>query len=160
MPKKTSFKLKDIDLIVYDFDGVMTDNRVLVYENGKEAVFCNRSDGLAIQKIKKLKIPQIILTTEKNNVVKVRAEKLSIKVIDNVHNKKIILTEYCKMNNYKFKKVIYIGNDINDLEAMKAVGYPIAPKNANIAVKKIAKLILSTKGGDGVVRELYDRLIM
>lgn len=67
--------IKSIDLIIYDFDGVMTDNRVLINEEGKESVFCNRSDGLAISRIKQIKIPQIIISTETNKVVEVRARK-------------------------------------------------------------------------------------
>lgn len=157
--KQFKFDIKDIQLIVYDFDGVMTDNKVLVFEDGKEAVFCNRADGLAIQRIKELGIPQIILSTEENQVVEARAKKLKIEVIHNITDKKIALIDYCKKKNYDLKKVVYIGNDINDLEVMKLVGYPIAPQDANDRVKNIGKVIVKKNGGEGVVKEFFENML-
>ena len=154
-----NISIKNISLIVYDFDGVFTDNRVLVFEDGKEAVFCNRADGLAVEKIKKLGIPQIILSTEKNQVVKIRAKKLNIKVIHGIADKKAILVTYCRRRRYNLKKVVYIGNDVNDLRAMRLVGYPIAPQDANNKVKDIAKTIVQKKGGEGVVREFFENVL-
>lgn len=148
-----------LQLIVYDFDGVFTDNRVLVLEDGGEAVFCNRADGLAIDKIKKLGIPQIILSTEKNKVVKARAQKLNLDVIQGVGDKKATLIGYCKENNYDLQKTVYIGNDINDLEAMSMVGYPVAPIDANDKIKNLAKIVVKKKGGDGVVKEFFENFL-
>lgn len=149
----------DIDLIVYDFDGVMTDNKVLVLEDGREGVFCNRSDGLAVQKIKNIGIKQIILSTEQNDVVKLRAQKLKIESISGVDDKKTILINYCNEKNIDLKKVIYIGNDINDLEAMKLVGYPIVPQDANEKVKAISKIIIEKNGGEGVIRIFFETIL-
>lgn len=153
-----NLKKNGVQLIIYDFDGVFTDNRVLVFADGKEAVFCNRCDGLAIKKIKQLGIPQLILSTESNPVVEARAKKLGLPVINNIEDKKLALLDYCKKEKCELQKVIYIGNDINDLGAMQSVGYPIATQDAHKTIKRIAKSILKTKGGDGVIRELYDRL--
>lgn len=150
--------IKNIDIIIYDFDGVMTDNRVLVNEDGKESVFCNRSDGLAISRIKKMKIPQIIISTETNKVVEARAKKLGIPVIYCIDNKESVVREYCNKNNIDLGKVIFIGNDINDLEIMRVVGYPIAPSNASKEIKDIARVITVAKGSYGVIRELLDKL--
>lgn len=149
-------KLKEIDLIVYDFDGVMTDNKVLVSEDGREAVFCNRSDGLAIRKIKGMGVPQIILSTEKDGAVSSRAKKLQVEVIQGVDDKLRTLSDYCEKRNYSLLKVVYIGNDINDLEVMKKVGFAMAPEDAYEPIKKVAKVILNTKGGQGVIRELLE----
>jgi YrbI family 3-deoxy-D-manno-octulosonate 8-phosphate phosphatase len=151
--------VENIDLIAYDFDGVMTDNRVLVLENGREAVFCNRSDGLAVQEIKKCGIPQVILSTETNRVVKARARKLKIEVIYGVSDKRRVLIDYCKERDYDLKEVVYIGNDVNDLEAMKSIGYPIAPQDANTKVKDIAKIIISKNGGQGVIKEFFENVL-
>jgi YrbI family 3-deoxy-D-manno-octulosonate 8-phosphate phosphatase len=137
----------------------MTDNKTLILEDGKEAVFCNRADGLAICKIKELGIPQIILSTEENRVVEARAKKLNIEVIYGVRDKKSTLIDFCKKKNYNLKSVLYIGNDINDLEVMKLVGYPIAPQDAYKEIKKIAKIIINVKGGNGVIRKLYEMII-
>lgn len=143
---------KSIDLIVYDFDGVMTDNKVLVSEDGKESVFCNRKDGLAISIIKNKGIPQMIISTESNKVIEIRAKKLGIPIVYNVSNKKEVLIKYCKKNNYDLKKVVYLGNDVNDMEIMRKVGYPLAPIDAEEEIKKIAKFVIEKRGGDGVIR--------
>jgi 3-deoxy-D-manno-octulosonate 8-phosphate phosphatase (KDO 8-P phosphatase) len=150
------FNYRDIDLIVYDFDGVMTDNRVIVFQDGTEAVIVNRADGLGVDCFRRLGIPQLILSTETNPVVKARAAKLHLKVIASCKDKRHTLKSYCTENTYDLNKVMYIGNDLNDLEVMKIVGFPVAPADAHPKIKKIAKLITEAKGGDGVVKELSD----
>jgi len=148
--------LADIDLIVYDFDGVMTDNRVIVFQDGTEAVIANRADGLGVDFFRTLGTPQLILSTETNPVVKARADKLKLGVISSCSDKEKALRTYCKGNGYALKKVLYVGNDINDVEAMKIVGFPVAPADAHAKVKAIAKLVTEAKGGEGVVKELAD----
>lgn len=147
---------KDIDLIVYDFDGVMTDNRVIVFQDGAEAVMVNRADGLGVNRIRALGIPQLILSTETNSVVIARAVKLGLEVIASCNDKKIALSSFCEQNGYDPLKVIYVGNDLNDLQVMKIVGFPVAPADAHPDVKAVAKLITKAKGGEGVIRELSD----
>ena len=144
---------------MYDFDGVMTDNKVLVFEDGREAVVCSRSDGLAAGMIKKLGVPQVIISTERNSVVAQRARKLGIEAIHGVKDKKIVLTEYCRKHNYTLKRVLYVGNDINDLEAMRLVGYPIAPLDAHEQIRRIACYVTKAKGGQGVIREVIERVM-
>ena len=153
---KNEILIEKIDLIVYDFDGVMTDNKVNVDQFGNESVQVNRGDGLAISEIKKLGIPQIIISTEKNVVVQKRADKLNISCIQGIDDKKSTLISYLKENHYDIDKVAYIGNDTNDYEVMKIVGMPIAPSDAHESIKEISKIITNSKGGNGVVRELYD----
>lgn len=146
---------KSIKLIVYDFDGVMTDNKVILREDGLESVTVNRSDGLAIGLIKNLPVPQIIITTEKNKVVWARAKKLKIPVLRGIQDKKSELVSYCARQGVSLKHVVYVGNDLNDLEAMKCVGFPICPADACSEVKRISKVVLRAKGGNGVIRELF-----
>lgn len=146
--------LKNVKLIVYDFDGVLTDNRVIVREDGFESVIVNRGDGLAIAEIKKIGIKQIILSTETNKVVEARAKKLDLPVQRGIKNKKEALVHYCKEKNVPLSKVVYLGNDLNDLEAMKIVGNPICPADACLEIKEISNIILNTPGGFGVVRDL------
>lgn len=148
--------LKSIQLIVYDFDGVMTDNKVILDEDGKEAVVMNRSDGLAVGIIKRKGIAQLIISTERNKVLNKRAKKLKIPFLNDVANKKIRLMRYCKDNQYELKKTVYIGNDLNDLEAMKIAGMPMCPKDAASQIKRISCVVIGKKGGDGVVRELLN----
>ncbi len=145
-----------IDLIVYDFDGVMTDNRVLVQQDGTEAVMANRADGLGVGIIKQLGIPQLILSTEKNPVVQARANKLDLELIQSCDNKRQALISYCQEHNYNIEHVAYIGNDINDLEVMSIVGYPIAPADAHVTIKRISMFITSVAGGYGVIKEFAE----
>ena len=146
----------NINLIVYDFDGVMTDNKVYVDQNGREMVQVNRADGLGVSEIKKLGIEQIIISTEKNSVVSARASKLSIPCLQGIENKKDVLINYCKKNDINLKNIAYVGNDINDKEAMEIVGYSFCPVDAHGSIKEISNHILDTKGGNGVIRELLD----
>ena len=148
----------NFDLLVYDFDGVMTDNKVYVDQNGKETVQVNRADGLGVSEIKKLGIEQIIISTEKNPVVSVRANKLGINCLQGIENKKEALINYCQRNDYELQYVAYVGNDINDMEAMEIAGSTFCPSDAHESIKNTSDYVLDTKGGDGVVRELLDLL--
>lgn len=149
---------KDIDLLVYDFDGVMTDNRVTVMDNGSEAVSANRADGLAISKIKELGIKQLILSTETNTVVQQRADKLNIPYIQACDDKKEALEKYCSDNKVCMQRTAFVGNDLNDLEVLNAVGLAITPSDAYPEALASAKFITTSKGGQGVIREIYQHL--
>lgn len=148
--------LNNITHIFYDFDGVMTDNRVLVDETGTEAVFCNRSDGLAVSKLKEAGYTQLILSTEVNSVVEQRAEKLKLPVIHGVSDKGVTLRSY--MDEHKISKynAIFIGNDLNDIPAFNLVGVKMCPSDAEEVVKSLpGMIIINRKSGEGVIRELY-----
>ena len=153
---KNILNISTIELIVYDFDGVMTDNRALIFQDGSEAVFVNRSDGLAIGMIRSLNIPQVIISTEKNTIVKKRAEKLMIPFYQGIGDKLSCLKELLSNKNIDPGKTIYVGNDINDLEAMKFVGWPIAPRDAHQDILSIAKIVVDVQGGNGVIRKMFD----
>jgi YrbI family 3-deoxy-D-manno-octulosonate 8-phosphate phosphatase len=147
------------DLLVYDFDGVMTDNRVLVFQDGTEAVFVNRSDGWGVVQLRKAGFRQIILSTETNPVVSERANKLQIEAVQGSSDKAHDLVAYCQANGIDLKKVLYIGNDLNDLGAMRLVGFPIAPADAHPEVLRIAKHVTCARGGEGVIKELSEWLL-
>ena len=147
------------DLIVYDFDGVMTNNLVYLSEDGKESVACNRSDGLAVGMLRGAGFEQIIISTECNPVVLLRANKLGLKAIQGCKDKKDTLYKYCKEGGYSLDKVIYVGNDLNDKEVMSMVGYPICPQDAYSEIKNIACYITKAEGGCGVVRELAGLIV-
>ena len=144
-----------IKCIVYDFDGVMTDNRVLVSQDGTESVFVNRSDGWAIARFKDAGIRQLILSTEGNSVVSARAKKLNLDVLHGVQNKGTALSNWCAKQSTPPSEVLYIGNDLNDLPAFKVAGVKGAPKDAEREVLALADWISSKNGGDGVIRDLY-----
>jgi 3-deoxy-D-manno-octulosonate 8-phosphate phosphatase (KDO 8-P phosphatase) len=149
----------EIELVAFDFDGVLTDNRVLVCENGSEAVFCNRSDGLAFDMLRAAGIPVVIISTERNPVVSVRGTKLQAPVLQAIRDKQQALADYCRSGSINLSRVIFVGNDVNDIQVMRLVGFPIAVADAHQSVKDISWAVLTTKGGDGVAREIAESIL-
>ena len=145
-------------LVVFDFDGVMTDNRVWVDENGHEMVAANRSDGLGIARLNRLGVRMLVLSTERNPVVAARCAKLNIPVIQGLDDKAAVLRDYLRENQIDPGFVVYLGNDINDLTCFTEVGCAIAVADAYPEVKEKADLILRQCGGHGAVRELCDMI--
>lgn len=154
----TNLRLSVIELIALDFDGVLTDNKVITLEDGTEGINANRADGLAISEFKKINIQCVIISSETNNVVKARANKLNIPYLKGVKDKKIELIKYCNSKNISMKNVIFIGNDINDKEVMNCVGWPLCPKDAHDSIKNISRFVIRVNGGDGVLRYILDIL--
>ncbi len=148
-----------IDLIVFDFDGVLTDNRVIVLEDGREGVVCNRADGLGFDMFRLAGIPVMIFSTERNAVVARRAEKLHTPVLQNVRDKKQALVQHCRQAGIDLGRVIFVGNDLNDLTAMASVGFPVAVADAHLTVLAAARTVLTSKGGDGAARELAENVL-
>ena len=147
-----------IHALVFDFDGVMTNNLVYINQEGKESVRCNRADGLAFDVLSKLKKSSYILSTEKNNVVRMRAKKLKINVIQGISNKVNAIKSLAKKNNYNLENILYVGNDLNDYEAMKICGFSVCPADSHYKIRKLSDIILKTNGGDGVVRDLIENI--
>jgi 3-deoxy-D-manno-octulosonate 8-phosphate phosphatase (KDO 8-P phosphatase) len=145
-----------VQLLVYDFDGVLTDNTAYVDQEGREMVRVHRGDGFAIALFKKAGYKQLILSTERNPVVTKRAEKLDIPVIQACTNKKEALAAYCQQQKVLLKNVLYVGNDLNDLEVMHSVGIKVCPSDAVSGIKSLCDVIISAEGGTGVIRELYE----
>ncbi len=150
--------LKKVGLVVFDFDGVFTDNKVFTTQDGIEIVRCDRSDSLGIDKLKTLKVPSMILSKEENPVVAVRGAKLGISVECGCDDKAKFLREYAKKKNIELSTIVYFGNDINDFEVMSIVGYPVATGDAHSSVKEIARLVIPQTGGAGAVRALCEFL--
>lgn len=148
-----------IDLVAFDFDGVLTDNRVYVMDDGREAVACSRADGLAFDMFRSNGVAALIVSTERNPVVAARAAKLRVPIIQGLHDKRRALAEHCEKAGIDLGRVIYVGNDINDLAAMAIVGHPLAVADAHPAVKAAAASVLATAGGDGVAREIAEQFL-
>ncbi len=156
--KIKNIKLDDIDLFIFDFDGVLTDNKVYLDQKGNEFVSCNRSDGMGFVVLNKIKKKVYIISTEKNKVVAARAKKLKVPAIYGVNKKYEVIKKLSKKINLNFKRIFYIGNDLNDYEAMKLCGYSACPSDSHKRIKKIATFVLDAKGGSGVVRELLEKI--
>jgi YrbI family 3-deoxy-D-manno-octulosonate 8-phosphate phosphatase len=153
---KETFTVQDIQLIVFDFDGVMTNNQVILNEHGEESVIVNRADGLGVSLLRQHAIPMLILSTEENRVVTARASKLNIPAIQGVADKAVSLQSFCVLHGIDLSNVLYVGNDINDLEAMRISGLRAAPSDAHKTIRDLADIVLESPGGSGVIRELYD----
>lgn len=147
--------LKDIELIIYDFDGVMTDNTAYMTQDGIESVQIHRGDGMAVGLLDELGIKQVIISTETNPVVSQRAKKLGIKAEQGIWDKHIAVQKTAQEFGVSLDKTAFVGNDINDEKAMRLVGLRICPADAEPEIKAIAHIITQAKGGKGVVRELY-----
>lgn len=147
-------KWNDIVLIISDFDGVMTDDRVMIDENGKESVYVSRADGQGINILHSLGIELAIISTEINDVVEKRAEKLKVECIHGVANKAECMKRYCIEKDIPLSSVAYIGNDVNDYNAMMLSKIRIVPQDAYEEVKAIADYVTEAKGGYGVIREI------
>ncbi len=148
--------LNDIEAVIFDFDGVFTDNKVVVLQNGEEAVICDRGDGMGIESIKSLGIPILVLSKEKVPTLLQRCKKLKIECLHGVDDKLNVLSDWFKRNHISHENTIYVGNDINDIECMRFVGCPVAVADAYEEVKKNAKIILDSNGGNRAIRELCD----
>ena len=150
--------LRSVRLLVLDFDGVMTDNRVWVGQDGREAVACNRSDGWGISHLREKGVEIVVLSTETNPVVEARCRKLHIVCVQACADKLAVLREMAQQRSLLPENVAYVGNDVNDLECMRWVGVPIAVADAVPEVRVCARLMTSRPGGYGAVREVTDWL--
>lgn len=148
--------LRAIRLVAFDFDGVFTDDAVYVSEDGRESVRCWRGDGLGLRKLDALGIRTLILSTEVNPVVGLRAKKLRIECVQGLEDKRSALTDAASRSGVLLADIAYVGNDINDATCFSAVGVPIAVRNAHPDVLVCARFRTETPGGYGAVREVCD----
>jgi 3-deoxy-D-manno-octulosonate 8-phosphate phosphatase (KDO 8-P phosphatase) len=149
-----------IELIVLDVDGTMTDSRITYSENGDEIKSFNVKDGLAITSWRKLGKQVAIITGRSSKIVERRAQELCIEhFYQGIHNKREVLESLLEKLDLTMENVAAIGDDLNDLQMLKAAKISFVPKDASGYVDKIATVILSKKGGDGAVREMIEYLI-
>jgi YrbI family 3-deoxy-D-manno-octulosonate 8-phosphate phosphatase len=145
--------------VVLDFDGVFTDDRVLVDSEGREAVLCDRSDGRAMQALG-VEVEILVLSSEVNAVVSSRCEKLGLRWSQgHGTGKGAVLRDELSRRNVQATRVLYVGNDTNDLECLSIVGYPVAVADASTEAQSAARHVLSQRGGRGALRELAQLLL-
>lgn len=144
----------DIDAVVIDFDGTQTDDRVLIDSEGRELVAVHRGDELGIAAMRRGGIPLLILSTEQNPVVAARARKLRVPVLHGIDRKDLALKQWCEEQGIAPERVLYVGNDVNDLPCFGLVGWPVAVAGAHDIVRGAARAVTSTPGGDGAIREI------
>jgi len=148
--------LRAVGLVVFDFDGVFTDNHVWVSETGEESVACWRGDGIGLRRLEEVGVPYVIVSTEPNPVVARRAEKLRARCVHDVADKLAVLRDEADRARVELDAVAYVGNDVNDASCLEAVGLPVVPADAWPEVVPLARWVLRRAGGHGCVRELCD----
>jgi YrbI family 3-deoxy-D-manno-octulosonate 8-phosphate phosphatase len=156
--KKKLLNQKLPKIIFTDFDGCLTDDRVWLNQEGEEFVAANRKDGLAINRLKKIGILVVITSTEINRVVSARAQKLEVEVLQGLSNKVEAIEVYLSRNNLGWSDSWYIGNDVNDLGAIKKAMFSLCPSDAVKSIRKVVDHKLRTKGGFGILAELVTHL--
>ncbi|MFG2135599.1 cytidylyltransferase domain-containing protein [Streptomyces sp. NPDC048650] len=144
----------DIDAVVLDFDGTQTDDRVLIDADGREIVAVHRGDGLGIAALRKAELKLLILSTEQNPVVAARARKLQVPVLHGIDRKDLALKQWCEETGIEPERVLYVGNDVNDLPCFDLVGWPVAVAGAHDVVRGAARAVTATPGGSGAIREI------
>ncbi|WP_328905452.1 N-acylneuraminate cytidylyltransferase [Streptomyces sp. NBC_00234] len=145
---------EDIDAVVLDFDGTQTDDRVFVDSDGRETVAVHRGDGLGIAALRKAGLPLLILSTEQNPVVAARARKLKVPVLHGIDRKDEALKQWCEEQSIAPERVLYVGNDVNDLPCFGLAGWPVAVASAHDSVRAAARAVTTTPGGFGAIREI------
>jgi len=148
----------DVDALVMDFDGVHTDDRLYLGQDGQESVRLSREDGMGIKLARQAGLKMLILSTEVNPVVAARGRKLQVPVIHGQSDKAQALKEWIAAEGLDPERVAYVGNDVNDLGCLRMVGWPIAVPNAHADVLALARLTLTKDGGSGAVREICELL--
>ncbi|GGX15961.1 acylneuraminate cytidylyltransferase [Streptomyces noursei] len=149
----------DIDAVVLDFDGTQTDDRVLVDAEGRETVAVHRGDGLGIAALRRSGLKLLILSTERNPVVAARARKLKVPVLHGIDRKDVALKQWCEEFGVTPERVLYVGNDVNDLPCFDLVGWPVAVASAHDVVRGAARAVTATPGGSGAIREIAGWLL-
>jgi N-acylneuraminate cytidylyltransferase len=147
-----------VRMVVFDFDGVLTDNRVWVTGGGQEWVACNRSDGIGLATLRSLGIELLVLSTETHPVVAERCQKLQIACEHGVADKGARLRALLTERGIDPSDVIFVGNDTNDVACMRLVGCAVAVADAHPDALAAAQVVLTRNGGRAAVRELCDDL--
>jgi YrbI family 3-deoxy-D-manno-octulosonate 8-phosphate phosphatase len=150
-----------IKLVMLDFDGVVTDNLVITDQNGKESVSASRADGMLIPKLREKGIEMMVLSSEENPVVKMRAQKMGIEAVHGmgVSKKGQVMKEVLEKKKIKPEHVVFVGNDLNDLPCFEIAGWAVAVADSYPEVLRAADFVLTKPGGHGAVRELCEIIL-
>ena len=145
--------------LVMDFDGVFTDNQVMVREDGLESVSCSRGDGLGIAMLRESGLPMVVISKERNPVTAQRCKKLGLPALTGIDEKRSVMRQWCTEQGVALENVVYLGNDVNDLDCLTDAGCAVVVADAHPKAAALANIVLTQKGGQGAVRALCE-LIM
>ena len=160
MVSKIQNKIKNIKLVLTDVDGVLTDGGMYYSSDGEYMKKFNTRDSMGMELLLNNKIKTVFVTRENSKIVKKRVQKIkTVDLYSGDLNKKELLPEILKKYNVQSNQVAYIGDDVNDIDIMKTVGFSATPSDGNHHVKKIADYICDLKGGEGAFREFADMIL-
>ncbi len=153
--------MQEIRLFATDVDGVLTDAGMYYSESGDEWKKFNTRDGMGIKLLQKAGLVTAIVTQERTRLVARRAEKLAIPELhQGVMDKLSVIREMAMRHGISLQQVAYIGDDVNDIEALQAVGFSAAPADGLPQVLKVVDYVCRQKGGEGAVRELAEMILL
>jgi len=159
-PNLNDLPIAQVGALLLDFDGVLTDDLAIVDQHGKESVTVSRSDGMGIERLKKLSnIEVFVISKETNPVVAARCRKLNVPCLHGVENKAVKIQAWANDKGIALSEIVFVGNDLNDLPVFPLIGLSVAPADAFDSVRSSADIVLSKSGGRGAVREICERLI-
>ena len=147
-----------VRLLGIDFDGVMTDNTVYVFEDGREAVRCSRLEGYGLRRLIAAGAEPVIVSTEANGVVTARARKLNIACVQSVPDKVAAMETLLRERGLDWREAGFIGNDVNDRDVLQRVALPVVVADAHECVCIDGVFRTTRRGGGGAVREVCDAI--
>ncbi len=151
-------KASRLRMAVFDFDGVFTDNRVLVMQDGTEGVICSRADGIGLERLRQFGLKLYVISTERNPVVRARCRKLGLPCVQGCKNKAQTLKKIAAKEHIPLTEISYMGNDINDLECLEIVGLSVCVADAHPDVQALCTYRTQASGGNGAVREFCEKI--
>jgi YrbI family 3-deoxy-D-manno-octulosonate 8-phosphate phosphatase len=160
MKKELIIQCKKIKLVITDVDGVLTDGGMYYTAKGDSMKKFHVRDGMGVTLLRRDSVPTIIVTKEQTQIVKQWAKKMKIKkLFDGIQDKKKVLQQICNEFKVKENETAYIGDDINDVDLLKSVGFSACPNDAIDVVKNNSDYVCSKKGGEGVLREVVEIIL-
>jgi len=153
-------KLKKIKIVISDVDGVLTDGGMYYSKNGDIMKKFHATDGMGVNILLRNGIPTVIITKEKNVIIKKWCEKMNVKKLySGVLKKEEMMNKICEQFSVSNKEIAYIGDDVNDIKLMKMVGFSATPKDSVKIVQNNADYICKKNGGMGAFREMSDLIL-
>lgn len=153
-------RLGRVRMLAMDVDGVLTDAGMYYSESGDELKKFNTRDGMGIKMLQAVGVVTAFITKENTAIVERRGKKLAVpEVHQGIDDKLTDLTRLVRKHGLTLAQVAYIGDDVNDLETLQAVGFSAAPADAMPVVIDVVHYVCAKKGGEGAVRELADLIL-
>ncbi|MFM8305450.1 MAG: HAD hydrolase family protein [Actinomycetota bacterium] len=148
-----------VEAVIFDFDGVLTDNKVVTHQDGTESVVADRSDGLGVERLRHAGFRLVVMSKERNPVVAARCTKLQIECVQGIQDKGPAMQAWLDTVGIPAAHTVFVGNDVNDLDCLRLAGCGLVVADAHPDTLAAADAVLTHPGGHGAVRELADLLL-